>query len=157
MVNFVTTLPTLEFRHPSTENGCKRYVKDGIDLQAPIEDGSQVWFSAGIFEFQLPDKNTDGQQVLKVVAPNTDLELTRALQKADQYLPITPVTCIYREYDIYSDGSAVMRNKAIRLTVSASSISIMTVSLNATWKDLTNRRFCRRIYRPDTHPGGNYL
>lgn len=148
-------LSTLEFQHPALPGGVLRYVKDGIDLQAGIESGEVVTFIAGQFEFQLPDKNTTGQEALSVAAPNTDLTLTRAIEAAKRYEPITTVTCVYREYD--TDDLSVPRNKAIRLTTSSAKITTMAVSITSSWKDLTNRRFCRRIYTTTTHPGLKYL
>lgn len=148
-------LSTLEFQHPALSGGVLRYVKDNIDLAAGIEDGSVVTFTAGQFEFQLPDKNTTGQEALHVVAPNTDLTLTRAIEAAKRHEPITPMACIYREYD--TDDLSRPRNKAIRLTTSRVKITTMAVSQTASWKDLTNRRFCRRIYTTQTHPGLKYL
>ncbi|WP_257972632.1 DUF1833 domain-containing protein [Vibrio parahaemolyticus] len=148
-------LSTLEYQHPALPGGMLRYVKDNIDLEAGLEDGTIVIFKAGQFEFQLPDKNTSGQEALRVAAPNTDLTLTRAIESTKMYEPITPVVCIYREYD--DADLSQPRNKAIRLTTSSTNITTMAVSLTASWKDLTNRRFCRRIYTTKTHPGLKYL
>ncbi|WP_228842850.1 DUF1833 family protein [Vibrio parahaemolyticus] len=148
-------LSSLEFQHPSLPGGVLRYVKDNIDLDAGIESGQIVTFKAGQFEFQLPDKNTTGQEALQVAAPNTDLTLTRAIETAKRHEPITPVICVYREYD--TDDLSRPRNKAIRLTTSSAKITTMAVSLTSSWKDLTNRRFCRRIYNTTTHPGLKYL
>lgn len=146
---------TLEFKHPALPDGVLRYVKDNVDLQARLETGGTVWFTAGQFEFQLPDKATSGQEALTVAAPNTDVTLVKAIEAAKRFEPITPVVCVYREYD--TDNLSQPRNKPIRLTTSAVKITTMAVSLTNSWKDLTNRRFMRRVYTTATHPGLKYL
>ncbi|EOV9305368.1 DUF1833 family protein [Vibrio parahaemolyticus] len=148
-------ISTLEFKHPALPGGVLRYVKDNVDLEAGLETGEWVWFTAGQFEFQLPDKATTGQEALTVVAPNTDLTLVKAIEAAKRYEPITPVVSVYREYD--TDDLNKPRNKPIRLTTSAAKVTVMAVSLTNSWKDLTNRRFMRRIYTTTTHPGLKFL
>ncbi|MBV1842702.1 DUF1833 domain-containing protein [Photobacterium ganghwense] len=148
-------ISTLEFKHPALPGGVMRYVKDNVDLDAGLETGEMAWFRPGQFEFQLPDKATSGQEALTVAAPNTDLALVKAIEAAKRFEPITPVVCVYREYD--TDDLSKPRNKPIRLTTSAVKITTMAVSLTNSWKDLTNRRFMRRIYTTATHPGLKYL
>lgn len=148
-------ISTLEFKHPALPGGVMRYVKDNVDFEAGLETGEMAWFRPGQFEFQLPDKATSGQEALTVAAPNTDLALVKAIEAAKRHEPITPVVCVYREYD--TDDLTKPRNKPIRLTTSAVKITTMAVSLTNSWKDLTNRRFMRRIYTTATHPGLKYL
>ncbi|MDW3050495.1 DUF1833 family protein [Vibrio sp. 1408] len=148
-------LSTIEYQHPTLPGGVLRYVKDGIDLYAGIESGEMVLFTAGQFAFQLPDKATKGQEALTVAAPNTDLTLAKAIETAKRHEPVIPVVSIYREYD--TDDLSQPRNKRIRLTMTSAKITTMTVTLTNTWKDLTNRRFMRRLYTTKTHPGLKYL
>lgn len=148
-------ISTLEFQHPTLPGGALRYVKDGVDFYGAIETGEWVWFEAGQFAFQLPDKATKGQEALTVAAPNTNLTLAKSIDAAKRHEPIVPVISIYREYD--PGDPSQPRNKRIRLTMSSAKIDTMTVTLTNTWKDLTNRRFMRRIYNTQTHPGLKYL
>ncbi len=148
-------ISTLEFKHPALPGGVLRYVKDNEDLHACLETGEWVWFTAGQFEFQLPDKATTGQEALKVAAPNADLTLVKAIEATKRHEPITPVISIYREFD--TNDLSQPRNKPIRLTTSSVKVTTMMVSMTNTWKDLTNRRFLRRIYTTNTHPGLKYL
>lgn len=146
---------TLEFKHPALPNGCLRYVRDSIDLQAAIETGEVVTFIAGQFEFQLPDKNMTGQEALKVAAPNTDQTLVKAIEATKRHEPILPISSIYREYD--TDDLSRPRNKAIKLTTTNVSVNTAALSLTSSWKDLTNRKFLRRMYTTTTHPGLKYM
>ncbi|EOX3945027.1 DUF1833 family protein [Vibrio alginolyticus] len=148
-------IATIEYQHPSLPGGVLRYVKDGIDLHAGSESGEWVWFTAGQFAFQLPDKATKGQEALTVAAPNTDLTLSKAIETAKRHEPVIPVVSIYREYD--TDDLSKPRNKRIRLIMSSAKITAMTVTLTNSWKDLTNRRFMRPIYNNVTHPGLMYI
>lgn len=148
-------LSTLEFSHPALPNGVLRYVKDNVDLHAQIETGEWVWFTAGQFDFQLPDRASGGQEALKVAAPNTDLTLANAIEATKYHEPPVPVESIYREFD--TDDLSAPCNKPIKLTMSSAKITTMAVSLTNSWKDLTNRRFMRRIYTTATHPGLSYL
>ena len=146
---------TLEFKHPALPNGVLRYVKDPEDLHATLETGEKVWFTAGQFDFQLPDRASGGQEALKVAAPNTDITLANAIEAAKRYQPAVAVESIYREYDL--DDLSAPCNKPIKLTLSSAKITTVAVSLTNSWKDLTNRRFMRRIYTSKTHPGLSYL
>lgn len=145
---------TLEFKHPALPDGYLRYVRDNVDLTATLETGETVTFTAGQFEFELPSKNSTGQEALKVAAPNVDLTLTRAIEATKRHEPIIPIECIFREFDEYLSQP---RNKPIKLTVTGISINTATISLSCTWKDLTNRRFMRRIYTTETHQGLKYI
>ena len=146
---------TLEFKHPALPSGCLRYVRDNVDLQAGLETGEVAWFTAGQFEFQLPDKNMKGQEALKVAAPNTDQTLIKAIEAAKRHEPIIPIDCVYREYD--TDDLSQPRNKPIKLTTTSISVNTAMISLTNSWKDLTNRRFLRRVYTTDTHQGLKYI
>ena len=148
-------LSPIEYQRPNLPAGVLRSVQDRMALYAGIESGEMVWFTAGQFAFQLPDKATKGQEALTVAAPNTDLTLAKAIETAKRHEPVIPVVSIYREYD--TDDLSQPRNKRIRLTMTSAKITTMTVTLTNTWKDLTNRRFMRRLYTTKTHPGLKFL
>ncbi|HDZ9131760.1 TPA: DUF1833 family protein [Vibrio cholerae] len=147
-------LKTIEYQHPSFATPI-RYVKNGEDITARIETGEMVWFKAGNFEEQMPEKGGSGTEALNIVAPNSDQSLIDAVEAAKYDESITPVICIYREYDF--DDLSAPATRPIILTTTRCKVSVASISLTASWRDLTNRRFLRRQYTTKTHPGLAYL
>lgn len=165
-------LPTLELRHPSfldAEGNVTpvRVVRDGgneIDLEsapeiygwmltleagAPLNGGEEVLFQACHFDFSLPDQT---QQKL----PEVDVEIANVTRIVSKYLDAAVelggiIEVTYREF-LVSDTSSP---KYILggLSMSRVKSDVFKVTGSASFIDLVNRLFPRRVYRPEDFPG----
>lgn len=144
-------LATLEILVPGQDP--IRVVADYEDLTAKLENGQEVTFQAGPFEYKEPSKNTDGQQTLTFAIANVTGEAQKAVEaalEADVEVPI-----IYRVY--LSTDLTAPATKPYKMIMRGGSFEGMMVQIEAGYYDLLNTAWPRLRYTAENAPGLRYL
>lgn len=156
-------LHTLEFNH-STFPEPVRVVNDfgslleaaaeygGLDIyghQLAIEDGTLVDFVGMAFDLALPEQSESRLPEIQIKLQNAQRELSQYLDAAVE--EAEPITLIYREYLLSAPQTIQfsLTNMSIHHVVS----TIQAVTMRAVFKDLHNRAFPNKVYRPSEFPG----
>lgn len=164
-------LSTLELRHPSFVNELGevtpvRIVRDPGELlssedfeiygfmctledDAPVNPGEEVLFQSCMFNFSFPEQT-------QTKLPDINLEIANVTRLVSQYLDnavegrdVVQVT--YREF-IYTDRSSP-KIVFTGLTMTRVKSTIFKVTGTAGFRDLINKSFPRKIYRPEDYRG----
>jgi hypothetical protein len=147
----------LEFIHPAlTEQdgttGARRLVNHQLEpLTVTLETGAEATFYPGAFDFQSPERTTQGRRDISLTVAAINLELREQLHAVRLYQPPTQLKAILRKYtenDLNYPG-AIEKG----LTVVSPKITDTEASASLVYTDTINRRFPRRDYTVETHPG----
>lgn len=141
-------IETLEIRH---EGSYSIYITRGfIPVDLRLETGATKTFQPIGFEFSLPKNSDTGGQSLDITIDNTDCVVSDFIVAAKESMK--PVQIIYRPY-LSSDLTTPQMNPPLMLYLKNVSINIKTVSAEATFVDVVNRRFPNDYYTIGRFPG----
>jgi len=140
-----------DFRSPNGQPTAARIVNDWADLTATLEadapmNGSQaVRFSACPFEYTKPEQtDTGAPAAVQIVIDNVSRKITPLLDQV--VASMVPVLVIERIY-LPSDTSAPHEMPPTRMYLSAPQVTSTSVTLQASFGNLTNRRFPAARYK----------
>ncbi|WP_444905032.1 DUF1833 family protein [Microbulbifer sp. CnH-101-E] len=145
-------LHTLELKHPAFEAGAIRLCQGFDDIEAKLEDGQTVIFTASGFGVSLPQRSMRGRQDLQFQLDNVTGE---ALQNIDIALEVGGLIQVaYRQF-LESDLSAPAQPPTVMTAVSVKA-NARSVSVIASFHDLVNKAWPNKFYTPDFAPGLKY-
>lgn len=155
--NTETPLETLEFSHSALSGGVMRFVRGYQDLEATLEDGSTVTFTASGIDVQLPEKSTDGQQNLTIAISNDSNLVYEQLDLVQESMRTSDERAIfkYRPY-LPSDLSAPAASP-LRLIVTSATITDEAALIQCTYTPFPDSIYPRYRYYASTYPGVKYL
>jgi hypothetical protein len=140
-----------DFRLPSGAPTAARVVNDWQNLTAtleagaPLNAGEAVLFTACPFTYTKPEQTDSGAPAsVSIVIDNVSRQLTMLLdQAAESMIPVLVIERIY----LPSDTSAPHEMPPTSMYLSAPQITPTTVTLTASFGNLTNRRFPGARYK----------
>ena len=153
---------TLEIHHPDFRDKfgnvtAARFVNDWVDhtltleTDAPINAGEAIVFKGMPFKAELPDETDSGApSAINIEIENVSRDVTLLLDQA--IASMVPIEMIIREY-MSSDKSAPHKLPVIKMILSNVVVTSGTMSAQAKFGNLTNRRFPGVRYTRQTHPG----
>ena len=141
-------IETLEIRQTGSASIFIHRGFSTIDLR--LETGNTVTFQPVGFEFKLPKNSDTGGQSLQISIDNTDAAISDFVQNAKSSRQ--PVQVLYRPY-LSSDLTTPQMNPPLTLYLKNVSINSNTVTAQATFVDVVNKRFPNEYYTPDRFPG----
>lgn len=155
--NAETPLITIEFLHPSLENGAIRLVQGYYPIYATLEgENSPVIFNHASMSITLPQRSADGRQEIDIQISNTSNDVWQALStivKANR-ISETPVVCKYRPYlesDLSSPAGATYAPN-----VTGATINRVAANIRASYAYIYDVAYPRRRYYPTKFPGVRY-
>lgn len=150
-----TVLLTLELHHSAfrdelNQPTAARVVNDWTPLQATLEDdaplnaGEEVTFAGVPFRYAKPEQTDSGSPAaVQIEIDNVSRQLTKyLLQAIDSQEPILLIERVYAA----SDTSAPHEMPPTRMYLTSCTVGVDTVSAQASFGDLTNRKFPRVTY-----------
>ena len=144
-------IPTLEIDHPSFDT--IRIAADFSDHTVTLEDMSVVTFEQSAFDYQLPNKDTSGNQTLTFAIENVTGRAQAALDAA--LATGGQITVTYREY-LASDLSAPAGPPVV-MTLIGASFERGLCQIQCAYFDLLNTAWPRQRYTAEFSPGIRYL
>jgi hypothetical protein len=147
-------LHTLEFRHPAFSAPI-RVVRDyqdvlaTLELDAPVDAGTQVTFVAFAFDFDLPEVVT-GIPSITITIDNVSRDIMANLDAA--VISGQQVELTYRPY-LSSDLTGPQMDPPLHLVVDEIDADVFQVTARATFGDLAGRKFPNELYTAEQFPG----
>lgn len=144
-------IPTLEIKHADIDT--IRICADYADHVCTLEDDSVVTFEQSAFDYQLPNKDTSGNQTLQFAIDNVMgvvQEAVDAILAGDGQSTLT-----YREY-LNTDLSAPAAPPIV-MTIIGVAMQGGVAQISAAYYDLLNTAWPRKRYTADFAPGIKYL
>lgn len=152
-------LDTIELNHPSF-TAPVRLVNDvgnpnTIDGEEffgfwmRTENNQRVFFQSCGFDFTLPAQNQNDMPSVDISFDNVSQMIMEYLDEAVKFK--APMTLIYREY-LASDKEEPQFVLS-GLSMASVSSNLFRVSGTATFSDLVNKSFPKKVYRPTEFPG----
>lgn len=117
-----------------------------LEDDAPLDGGEEVRFQPVPMRARLPDETDDGPGNVTIEIDHVTRVLAPYLR--DATLRQDPILLMLRTY-LPSDTSAPHESPPLTLELEAAGANATTVSANAGFGDLTNRRFPKTEYRAE--------
>jgi len=148
-------LNTLELRHPAFSTPI-RVVLDNtefmayLEADAPVDAGLEVLFSPFKFGFKLPDVSGQGNSELQITIDNVSQEIQDNIELSMDWPD--PIELTYRPY-LASDPSGPQMDPPLHMTATTIPVNLYTVTLNASFGNLVNKKFPSETYTLERFPG----
>lgn len=121
-----------------------------LEADAPLDAGQEVVFRPVPFKASLPDESSDAPAgTVLIELSNVSRQLVPYLEAAAR--STEPIEMIFRTY-LRSDTSAPHEMPPLRVQATGATVTTDTVTLQAGFGDLTNRRFPRVEYTAQEFP-----
>jgi hypothetical protein len=121
-----------------------------LEADAPLDGGDEVTFQPVPMRARLPDETDDSPGSVAIEIDHVTRVLAPYLREAT--LRQDPILMMLRTY-LPSDSSAPHETPPLTLELENAGANATTVSAQAGFGDLTNRRFPKAEYRPENYQG----
>jgi len=146
---------TFEIRHPNFTEPL-RVVRDHtpliarLELTAPENAGSDVYFAAYKFDFVKPEVSAQGVPQIQITIDNVSREIVANINAAMSSQELLKGT--YREY-LDSDLTGPQNDPPIHVDILSISANVFTVTAVAGFINLMNKKFPTQEYSTRRFPG----
>lgn len=155
--NTETPLETLEFTHSALTDGSMRFVRGYRDLEATLETGSTVTFTASGIDVTLPERSTDGEQNLTIAISNASNEVYQQLDLVQESMRLSDERAIFKYRAYLPSDLTAPATTPLRLIVTSATITDEAALIQCTYTAFPDSVYPRYRYHASTYPGVKYL